>query len=101
MWLTTGENETEAWLLFPFTENIEPTPTMIVAHGNGDLIDFWVERVTALRRMVFAVLLIEYPGYGRSIGEPSQIANDYMQCECVPHYPKRALAMGYLFLGKQ
>jgi pimeloyl-ACP methyl ester carboxylesterase len=44
---------------------------MIIAHGNGDLIDRWVSSVTGLRQMGIGILLVEYPGYGRSQGAPT------------------------------
>lgn len=48
-----------------------PAPAAIFAHGNGELIDFWPEMLRPLNRMGMSILLVEYPGYGRSDGEPS------------------------------
>jgi len=63
----------EAWFLPPMPDTAHnPAPAFIVAHGNGELIDFWAEPVAGLRARGFAVLLVEYPGYGRSAGRPSQ-----------------------------
>ena len=45
---------------------------MIFAHGNGELIDDWALALEPLRRWGAGVLLVEYPGYGRSTGAPSQ-----------------------------
>ena len=41
-------------------------------HGNGELIDDWAVAFEPLRRCGAGVLLVEYPGYGRSTGSPSQ-----------------------------
>ena len=41
---------------------------MIFAHGNGELIDFWPQRLQEFTQFGLGVLLVEYPGYGRSEG---------------------------------
>jgi fermentation-respiration switch protein FrsA (DUF1100 family) len=50
----------------------EPSPTLVFAHGNGELIDDWVLDFQTPLDWGVGVLLVEYPGYGRSEGEPSQ-----------------------------
>jgi fermentation-respiration switch protein FrsA (DUF1100 family) len=50
----------------------EPAPAVIFAHGNGELADFWAEPFQEVREWGMAVLLVEFPGYGRSGGKPSQ-----------------------------
>jgi uncharacterized protein len=73
LWLETQQGAVEAWYLPPHTWDAgQPAPLIIMGHGNGELIDFWIEPVTELRRMGIGVLLVEYPGYGRSAGNPSQ-----------------------------
>lgn len=63
---------TEAFLLSP-TQNInDKAPLIVFTHGNGELIDSWVHQFDEPRNWGFAVLLVEYPGYGRSPGTPSQ-----------------------------
>ncbi len=78
VWLETSVGKVEAWYLPPLDnhdgETPRPAPLLILAHGNGDLIDTWPPAVAALRRMGVGVLLVEYPGYGRSQGSPSQAA---------------------------
>ena len=72
MWLMTSEGQVEAWYLAPLSQKLgTPAPLLLLAHGNGDLIDYWPASVITLREQGFGVLLIEYPGYGRSQGEPS------------------------------
>lgn len=71
IWLKTRAGRTETWLLPPDSD-AGPAPAVIVAHGNAELIDHWVGEMGALRRLGFAVLLVEYPGYGRSEGSPTQ-----------------------------
>lgn len=50
----------------------ERMPAVIYAHGNAELIDFCLDKADMFTRMGMAVLLVEYPGYGRSAGKPSQ-----------------------------
>lgn len=49
-----------------------PAPLIIFTHGNGELADFWIEEFEVPRSRGFAVLLLEYPGYGRAPGTPSE-----------------------------
>jgi len=70
IWLDADGARTEAWLL-PAAGSA-PTPLLINAHGNGELIDMQVGQVEGLRVSGIAVLLVEYPGYGRSAGSPSE-----------------------------
>jgi pimeloyl-ACP methyl ester carboxylesterase len=67
-----GGGESEAWLLPAARRGAEPSPALIFAHGNGELIDHWVGEFDEPRRRGLAVLLVEYPGYGRSSGAPSR-----------------------------
>ncbi len=45
---------------------------MIFAHGNGEVTDYWVSAFEGFRQRGIGVLLVEYPGYGRSTGSPSE-----------------------------
>lgn len=72
IWLETSTGKVEAWYLSPLVgETSAPAPLLIIAHGNADLIDRWLEPVTPLRQMGAGVLLVEYPGYARSQGSPT------------------------------
>jgi pimeloyl-ACP methyl ester carboxylesterase len=73
IWLDTSFGKVECWLLHPAVENpARPAPAVIFAHGNGELIDFWPDELKPFTRLGVALLLVEYPGYGRSAGKPSQ-----------------------------
>jgi fermentation-respiration switch protein FrsA (DUF1100 family) len=73
VWLDLPGGRTESWYLRPKRgKNAGPGPAVIFAHGNGELIDYWPETLAPLTRMGLGVLLVEYPGYGRSEGNPSQ-----------------------------
>jgi hypothetical protein len=69
-WLETAWGKVECW----FTPGSlpGPAPAVIFAHGNGELIDHWPDELAGFSRMGIGVLLVEYPGYGRSTGSPSQ-----------------------------
>jgi len=62
----------DAWLLPPFAASFDPTPALIFAHGNGEVIDQWPSELRRFREIGMSVLLVEYPGYGRSTGETSE-----------------------------
>jgi uncharacterized protein len=72
-WLTTSQGQVETWYLPPADgSTARPAPLFIIGHGNAELIDDWLAPVTGLRHLGIGVLLVEYPGYGRSQGRPSQ-----------------------------
>lgn len=71
--VATDLGAVEAWFL-PAFRRAERCPVMIFSHGNGELIDQWVGEFDELRRWGLGVLLVEYPGYGRSEGAPSEKA---------------------------
>ncbi len=73
IWITTKYGRIETWFLPPaLNHSVSPAPAVIFAHGNAELIDFCMEELLPLTRIGLAVLLVEYPGYGRSKGIPSQ-----------------------------
>ena len=47
-------------------------PLLIFTHGNGEIVDYWTEEFDVARRWGLGVLLVEYPGYGRAPGSPSE-----------------------------
>ena len=60
MWLETSVGRVEAWYLAPLgSERSAPSPLVIIAHGNGDLIDRWLPSTLSLRRMGIGVLFVE------------------------------------------
>ena len=70
IWFDIDGGRVEAWFL-P-APGPSPSPLMIHAHGNGELIDIQTHSVSALRAAGIGILLVEYPGYGRSTGNPSE-----------------------------
>ncbi|MBN1799404.1 MAG: alpha/beta fold hydrolase [Spirochaetales bacterium] len=72
IWLHCDEYNVETWYFRPRTAFTDkPFPVLIMAHGNGRIMDFWAKRIRALPQMGIGVLMVEYPGYGRSGGNPS------------------------------
>jgi fermentation-respiration switch protein FrsA (DUF1100 family) len=73
IWLQTRSGKVESWYLPPTeSDNQAPSPVVIFAHGNAERIDFCVQELTPFTQWGVGVLLVEFPGYGRSEGNPSQ-----------------------------
>ncbi len=72
LWVDIPGARVEGWLLLSPTAEGKRKPLVLFAHGNGELIDIWPETFQSLTRRGLHVLLVEYPGYGRSTGKPSQ-----------------------------
>jgi fermentation-respiration switch protein FrsA (DUF1100 family) len=81
--LDTPDGRVEAFLLPGSRSGDAPGPLLIYAHGNGELVDFWLDQFGPLRAAGVSILLVEYPGYGRSTGTPSEASI------------RRALVAGY------
>ena len=73
IWLTHSDGRTEAWLFMNRVRKT-PQPLVVFAHGNAELIDYQMPIVQGYQRMGLAVALLEYRGYGRSDGQPSEDA---------------------------
>ena len=71
--LATSQGPVEAIFLPPArADSAARAPALLLAHGNGEVMEDWVDRVQGFRDLGLGVLLVEYPGYGRSAGEPSE-----------------------------
>ncbi len=72
-WIEGTFGTVEAWLLKPDSMSIEkPVPLVIFAHGNAERIEYCVDEIAQFQKWGIAVLLVEFPGYGHSMGKPSQ-----------------------------
>lgn len=71
--LATPEGDVEA-LFLPASADPNAThrPAVIFGHGNGEVIDYWISALHGFQERGVGVLLVEYPGYGRSTGSPSE-----------------------------
>lgn len=68
-WLTTGSGGVDAWYLPPIPhDSTLRGPALLFFHGNYELIDYWIGEFDPVRERGFGVMLVEYPGYGRSEG---------------------------------
>lgn len=73
IWINTSCGKVETWFLSPALDpSAKKKPAVIFAHGNGELIDFWPHELSKFNDLGIGILLVEYPGYGRSDGTPSQ-----------------------------
>lgn len=62
-----------AWLMPPLARKQgERRPLVIFFHGNGEVIDYLPEQAGGFRALGMGVLLVEYPGFGRSSGTPTE-----------------------------
>jgi pimeloyl-ACP methyl ester carboxylesterase len=64
--------EVEAWYLAPVPARTTRGPAALWFHGNGELVDDWPPLVEDIRGLGVGVMLVGYPGYGRSSGKPSE-----------------------------
>jgi fermentation-respiration switch protein FrsA (DUF1100 family) len=69
VWLDAGGDRVESWLLPARSSH---GTLIIYAHGNGELIDMRAGDFGTARAAGYDVLQVEYPGYGRSQGSPSE-----------------------------
>ena len=74
-WLDTEDGPIQAWWIpgAGVSEN-RPGPVMMVWHGNAAFIDDIVLKMEPYRTLGISLLLVEYRGYGRSAGTPSEEA---------------------------
>lgn len=92
----------EAWYLAPpEAGDVRPVPVLVFTHGNGELIDYWLDEFEPVRSWGLGILLVEFPGYGRSTGSPSEasitrtMADAYDYLVSRPDVdPKRIVAYG-------
>lgn len=74
-WIDVDDGRVEAFFLPGDGVSAEaPGPAVVYSHGNGELIDLLVASSAPYRALGVSVLLVEYRGYGRSDGSPSQDA---------------------------
>lgn len=73
IWLGAPDVKVEAWFLPAIRDSTTARfPALIFTHGNAELIDDWPSPLEPLRQMGVSLLLVEYPGYGRSEGVPTE-----------------------------
>ena len=70
--LKTSFGSVESWYYAPELRSAQPSPAVIIAHGNAEHIDTLPAEFLRFTQLGLAVLAVEYPGYGRSEGSPSQ-----------------------------
>ncbi|HMI94552.1 MAG TPA: hypothetical protein VK509_24430 [Polyangiales bacterium] len=87
VWLTLPEGRVEALYMPPPVGMPRPAPSLLFAHGNAELIEQWPDQLAGMQALGLGLLLVEYPGYGRSDGSPSE------------HSVRAAMLAGYDFLA--
>lgn len=73
--LKSGRVKAEAWFLPALSGPVgKKLPLLLFFHGNGEVIDFLPDQVQQIRKAGLHVMLVEYPGYGRSLGSPTEVS---------------------------
>lgn len=70
--LPVSGREAQALFLAPAVSFEGPAPLLIFMHGNAEFADDWVSIFGEVTTWGVGALLLEYPGYGRSAGRPSE-----------------------------
>ena len=98
-WVERDDAQVEVWLL---RAREAKAPLVVFAHGNGELIDDWAHPMTVLRDAGCHVALVEYRGYGRSTGVPSEasIVGDFSAAVDVLLETTRTDASRLVYLGR-
>jgi len=71
IWLELAGMRVEAWFL-PARTEARPAPVVIITHGNAESIDFLPDEFQPFTERGVSLFMVEFPGYGRSQGAPSQ-----------------------------
>ena len=72
--VTRGDGTSVHWVLARQPEGATST-TVLYSHGNGPGLGRFWDRVEILWQLGFQVMIYDYPGFGRSGGEPSATAS--------------------------
>lgn len=79
VWLRTADSETvHGWWL----PDEAARATVVYFHGNGGNLSLWNDILAAVRQRGLSVLAIDYRGYGRSTGRPTE-AGVYRDADAV------------------
>lgn len=70
LWVETRFGKVETWFVPGHGKG--KRPLVIFFHGNGEIIDFLPGQIEGFNALGIGVLAVEYPGYGRSQGSPSE-----------------------------
>ncbi len=82
LWLKTEDGLTiNAW----FIESKKSEKVILVLHGNGGNISYNLDLAKSLYENDFSVMLLDYRGYGKSEGEPSE-KGTYIDSEAAWNY---------------
>jgi fermentation-respiration switch protein FrsA (DUF1100 family) len=71
--VVSPSGSSEAWFMPPLKrQQGERRPLVIFFHGNGEVINYLPEQAEGFVKLGMGVLLVEYPGFGRSSGKPTE-----------------------------
>ena len=72
--INTSFGNVEAIYLKPQHPEISIKKAVIFAHGNNELIADCIDEMMPYTQLGYSVLIVEFPGYGRSAGKPSAVS---------------------------
>lgn len=73
LWIESDSARAEAWFVPGHGVTTDsPGPVVLFAHGNAEVIDYIAPLMSPYRDAGISVALLEYRGYGRSTGGPSE-----------------------------
>lgn len=70
--IRVGPDQGVEALFIPAANSTNPSPLLVMMHGNAELADHWIDSARRQSRRGYSVLIPEYRGYGRSSGSPGQ-----------------------------
>ncbi|MFT6399297.1 MAG: pimeloyl-ACP methyl ester carboxylesterase [Bradymonadia bacterium] len=75
---------------------------MLFSHGNGELIDHWVQPFARLRDRGINVALVEFRGYGRSTGQPDEnrLVADFCEAAAILRERESVDASRVVYFGR-
>lgn len=68
IWLKSRENKINAWYKPP----VGKKPVILFFHGNGGNLSYRADKLNILTETGWGILAIDYPGYGKSSGMPTE-----------------------------
>ena len=85
VWLKTVDGQMHAWWVPAGLD----APAVVFFHGNGGNISYRMSTVNAFVKMGYSVLIVDYPGYGKSQGKPTE-QGTYRTAESAWRYVRKA-----------
>jgi len=90
--ITSDEIKIHGWFLPSARPETPPAPYLLFLHGNAGNISHRLDNLAGLTKAGLAVLIIDYRGYGRSEGRPSE-KGTYLDAQAAYQYLRRKIGV--------